>query len=83
MGALSTSFNFYVDVEGKAHWKLAILNAVDAALELVVLKTKFAEHQQTFRRADIVATSSILDAVCFALRRVSALVSGEVSSNDV
>lgn len=47
-----------------------------------MLKTKFTELQKAFRRADVLASSSMIDVVYFAFGHVSAPDATEVSFSD-
>lgn len=55
---------------------------MDEPSEHTVLKTKFTEVHQAYRRADVAFPLSIVHVVCFALERVTANVSGGASSKD-
>lgn len=75
-GAAVASPEFHVDADGDTDWDLADLKAADEPLEYTVLKTKFTELQEACGRADVVASSFMIDVVDLALGCVSVRVAG-------
>lgn len=78
----TTSFRYYVYVDGEAEWDLGDLYATDEFLENAALKTDFTEVQEVYPSANVTNFFSMMDVVDFASGPVSAAVSGDVSLND-
>lgn len=69
LGAHKPSPGYYVDVDGEPYWDLANFNAAEEPLEPTVLKANFCSYK-TRRRADVFASSFIIDVVDSAVEDI-------------
>lgn len=81
-GTPATRSANYFDADGKANWNFASLNAADKRLDRNILRKKFTELPQAFRRAKIPFFMSLIDVADFTRGLVSTSVFSEITSNN-
>lgn len=78
-GAPAASSDYHVDVDGKATWDLAFINASTDFLGHTTLQTKFMGLQKERCGAHVAVFSSMIDVNDYAFGRVPSPVAGDFS----